>query len=126
MYEMVWERYLEAPEGEYEAVITVCTVQRSEGGPLLSIEATITEGEYRGSRAWRNSSFSERAADKPGGVAQLLQSIDLSSLDFATASAEVPAAIAATAKGQALRIGVVHVETDDGRRVRVARFAPPP
>ena len=81
------------PEGEYDAVITDVEVRKGAKGPYLGIKATIFNGEQARRPVWRNSSFSEKAVNMPGGIANLVQSAK-PDIPKDTPANEVPAAIA--------------------------------
>lgn len=122
--------------GDYNAVITGCEVRPGPKGPYLNVEATIHSEEFKGSKVWGMSSFSEKAFTMPGGVANLVQSAQ-PDIDRDTPAEALPAEVAqkvvtlpvliTVGHEQVKRNGVLQTNTDGSpeMRARVTLYAPP-
>jgi len=107
------------PIGAYNAVITGAEVRGGKKGPYIAFESTIhDDGEYRGRKVWRNSSFSEKALAMPGGIAEITQATD-PDVDKETPAEELPAVLAATILHSPV---VIEVEHEQVKRNGVDQF----
>lgn len=96
------------PIGSYNGVITGAEVNKGAKGPYIKIEVTIHDEDYRGRKAWKNAvSFSEKAINMPGGVAELVQTTQ-PDIDRDIPGNELPAAIAAAILSTPIVINVGH------------------
>jgi hypothetical protein len=80
---------------------------KGANGSHLNIEVTIHDDGYRGRKVWRIASFSEKALNMPGGVANVVQSTQ-PDIDPSTAPGELPAVIADAIISSPVRIQVEH------------------
>ncbi len=81
------------PVGPYSGVITGAEVKKGPKGPYINIEVTIHDEGLRGRKVWRIASFSEKALNMPGGIANLVQSVQ-PEIEPTTEPGALPAAIA--------------------------------
>ena len=96
------------PIGPYNAVITGTEVRGGKKGPYIAFETTIhDDGEYRGRKVWRNSSFSEKARHMPGGVSEVYQATN-PDVDMDTPREALPAVLAAAVLHSPVVIQVEH------------------
>lgn len=108
------------PVGTYSGVITNCEVRKGPKGPYLSIEVTVHDEGYRGRKVWRNASFSEKAINMPGGVANLVQSAQ-PEIDPGTTADELPSVIATEVVSSPVKVEVEH---DQIKRNGALQFNP--
>ena len=108
------------PIGEYDAVITGCEVRKGAKGPYLNVEATLHDEGVRGRKVWRIASFSEKALNMPGGVANIVQSTQ-PDIDPGISPDELPAALAAAVLSSPVRVTVEH---DQIKRNGALQFLP--
>jgi len=106
------------PVGEYNGVITGCEVRKGAKGPYLNLEVTVHDEGVRGRKVWRIASFSEKALNMPGGVANLVQSTQ-PVIDPSTAPEELPAVLADAVISSPVKIEVEH---DQIKRNGVLQF----
>ena len=95
------------PEGDYNAVITGVKVAQGAKGPYLAVETTIFDGPEARRKVWRNVSFSEKAVNMPGGLANLVQATN-PPVDKSVSGNALPAAIAAALPSTPVTITVEH------------------
>jgi hypothetical protein len=81
------------PVGWYDGVITKIEVRDGKKASYLSVEVTVHDEEYQGRKVWGMSSFSEKALTMPGGVANLLQTVE-PEIPMDTGADELPAVMA--------------------------------
>lgn len=106
------------PRGIYNGVITDVEVRKGGKGPYLNIECTVHSDEEgstarRGSKVWRIASFSEKALNMPGGVANVVQ-VTKPDIDPATSPTELPAVLAKALVSSPVKFEVDHEQREDG------------
>ncbi len=80
--------------GWYNGVITKTEVRPGQKAVYISVEVSVHDEEYKGRKVWGITSFSDKALTMPGGVANVLQTIE-PDIDIDTDPEELPAVIAA-------------------------------
>lgn len=124
------------PKGPHDAILTEIEVRSGAKGPYLNVTATLFGGDHDRRKVWGISSFSEKALTMPGGVANLLQTVN-PDIETDLPSEEVPAAIAAACLSAPVVIEVEHEQSekngvaqtnDDGTpkmRARIRNYSEP-
>jgi hypothetical protein len=105
-------------EGTYNGVITGAEVRPGQKAPYINLEVTIHDEGLRGRKVWRTCSFSEKALNMPGGVANLVQTTK-PDIDPSTPAEALPAAIAEAVISSPVTIEVEHEQI---KRQGVAQF----
>lgn len=95
------------PIGIYDGVITNCEVRKGAKGAYLSVEVTLHNEGVRGSKVWRIASFSEKALNMPGGVANIVQTVQ-PDIDPDTSPEELPSVLAAAIISSPVSVEVDH------------------
>lgn len=106
------------PVGEYNGVITGAEVRKGAKGPYLNLEVTVHDEGVRGRKVWRIASFSEKALNMPGGVANLVQSTQ-PEIDPDTKNEDLPAVLADAVISSPVKVEVEH---DQIKRNGVLQF----
>ena len=98
--------------GPYFGVITNVEARDGAKAAYLNVEVTLHQTKdgdetMKGRRVWRNVSFSEKAINMPGGLAQLVQSTKPEGLD-GIAPEQLPAALAQAVTSSPVGIDLGH------------------
>ena len=105
------------PRGIYNGVITEVEVRKGGKGPYLNITFTVHSDEegntdQRGRKAWRISSFSEKALNMPGGVSNVVQVVQ-PDIEPTTAPTDLPKVLAAALVSAPVKVEIDHEQKQD-------------
>jgi hypothetical protein len=103
------------PEGEYPAEVTDCSQEDGANAPYLKWEFTITAGEFKGRKAWTNTSLAPQALWNLRGLLEAM-GVEIPDSEYDIDLSE--------AIGSNLNIVIGHEEYEGRDRARVNDYAP--